>query len=193
VEASLIFDSIAEVEQPMPQPEQLMRWQDLIPHFGSGPSISLKQRLMSRDTEIQTEAYHAEELSDRRRTSIEYVAPSEKASAVDSISMPTAVKEQLVDDLLRQIEQLLITVPPDQKPYFEEMFERKIKNHFYEGVYTGFGNILSPSNYRYFPKGKDDIRWDMALEDFTAFLEEIKAAQPPAQVPVAPPDVPSEG
>jgi hypothetical protein len=193
VDASQIFDSIAEVEQPEVQPEQLMRWQDLIPRFGSGPSSSLKQRILSRDTEIQTEAYHAEEFTDRRRTSVEYAAPSEKASAVDSISMPTAVQEQLVDDLLRQVEQLLITVPEDQRPYFEEMFDRLIKNHFYEAVGSSFGNILSPSNIRYLPKGKDEVRWDRALEDFTMLLEELKAAQEPAQVPVASPEVPSGG
>jgi hypothetical protein len=192
VDASKIFDSIEEAEQPEIQPEQLMRWQDLIPRFGSGPSISLKQRILSRDT-FQTEAYHAEEFTDRRRTSVEYTSPNDRASAVDSVSVPTVVKEQLVEDLLRQIEQLLITVPPDQKAYFEEMFERRIKNHFYEPVGNSFGNILSPSNVRYFPKGKDDIRWDLALEDFTQFLEELKAVQQPTQVPVTPPDVPSEG
>ena len=192
VDASQIFDSIAEVQQPEAQPEQLMRWPDLTPRFGSGPSISLKSRITLRDEAFQTEAYHAEEITDRRRTSVEYASPNSRASAVDSISMPTALKEQLVDDLLRQIEQLLITVPPDQKQYFEEMFERKIKIHFYEAVANPWGGF-SVSNVRYFPKGKDEIRWDPALEDFTMFLEELKAAQQPTQVPVTPSDVPPEG
>ena len=180
-----------EQEPPLqiPIPGTNGDWDDLLPSGGwkipeGSPSDRfIKSRSAINHDATSTEGLNSAPRTDRERTSIELNLGDSKesvASAASSVTMPVSAKRQQVQHLIDQINQLILSVPPDQQSYWQNLLEEKIKSHFYARPITD--PLAALRGPRYIPLEDDMIHWDSALSDFEDLLAQVQAAQQPTQV-----------
>jgi len=174
-----------------------------IPNF-SAPEISLKSLITSDVSAIHT---HLDQVGDSRpslQTQTSHMdllipnAPADelRTSRLDgSISTSAFPEKQLVEDLLEQIKGLLLNVPQDQQDYWKNLFDELINQNFYTKTMqsneqrivnefrAALGQGTAGNGIIYVPK--ENVLWDVALQQFSAFYEQLLTVQQPTQVNAA--------
>jgi hypothetical protein len=164
--------------------------------FGSSPSdipssVPLDSFITTDVSQIQTEVSRPGVILDEKPkiTTYQFFPDSSGteyvSGASDSPLITTGMQQQLVEDLLNQIKQLLLSVPQDQQSYWQNQFDQLSKTFFYQATASdSFGNI-NLNNVVYYPRAADEIDWQAALQAFSAFSEQLQAAQQQTQVNAA--------